>query len=187
MFWLFQWQYLFLWDMVSEHSPGRPRTRDSSASPPKCWGYRSFFTMTWSFRHIVVIQSIIAGRVCVKLLAFGASKQRKGAWEQKKLPSKSGACDPRPPIRPHLSIPSNFKSINGLIHWVSAPLWCSSFWKAPPLTKCRPMQEPLEGTEGAQIQRRPFMLLLAVRSRGPKARPSHRLSNAKLGLQLPLP
>lgn len=87
---------------------------------------------------------------------------KKRCMGTKKLPSKSGACDPRPPIRPHLSIPSNFKSINGLIHWVSAPLWC---------TKCRPMQEPLEGTEGAEIQRRPFMLLLAVWSRGPKPDP----------------
>lgn len=48
------------------------------------------------------------------------------------------------------------------------------------------MQEPLEGTEGAQIQRRPFMLLLAVRSRGPKPDPPTGLANAKLGLQLPL-
>lgn len=185
MFWLFQWHYLFLWDKVSAHSPGRPWTRDSPASPPKCWGYRSFFTMSWSFRHIVVIQSTIAGRVSAKLLNFGSGKQRKGAWEQRNCLQNLVPVTHVLPIRPHLSIPSNFKSINRLIHWLSAPLWCSSFWKAPPLTKCRPMQEPLEGTEGTQIQRRPFMLFLAVPSRGLKPDPPTGLASAKLCLQLP--
>lgn len=103
-----------------------------------CTGHFSIFSHTEHHRG-----------VCAKLLTFLSWEAKRGTWKgkdkEKKLLSKSATCDPYPPIRPYFSIPSNFKSIDGLIHSLSEPLWCNHFWKVPRLTNCTPIHEPGRG------------------------------------------